>query len=44
MKIALFILAVVFVVLAASGCAPGPNQLSGSPDSDGKVAGFWKGL
>ncbi len=25
-------------------CAPGPNQLVGSPDDAGTVAGFWKGL
>ena len=44
MKTALVVFAVTFLVLAVSGCAPGPNQLSGSPGSDGQVAGFWKGL
>jgi hypothetical protein len=41
----------VFVPVAATlvlamvmGCAPGPNRLVDSPDEDGKVAGFWKGL
>lgn len=44
MKAALIIsLAVVCLPLLA-GCAPGPNQLVDSPDEEGKVAGFWKGL
>lgn len=39
------ILAIAVVCLALlAGCAPGPNQLVGSPDDQGKVAGFWKGL
>jgi hypothetical protein len=32
------------VILFTAGCAPGPNQLAGSPDDAGAVAGFWKGL
>lgn len=36
------ILLIVLVMLAA--CAPGPNDLAGTPDEDGKVAGFWQGL
>jgi len=40
------ILAVVLVAMlvALAGCAAGPNQLAGTPDDDGAVAGFWKGL
>ncbi len=40
--IALIVLALFLVLLA--GCAPGPNQLKGSPDPKGVVAGFWRGL
>ena len=40
----LAIIATVVVLVAVSGCAPGPNQLTDSPDGEGKVAGFWKGL
>ena len=40
------ILAVVLVVLLLGlvGCAAGPNDLAGTPDEEGKVAGFWAGL
>ena len=27
-----------------AGCAPGPNQLAGTADAEGEVAGFWVGL
>ncbi|NND72859.1 MAG: hypothetical protein HKN43_14875, partial [Rhodothermales bacterium] len=37
------VLAILFVVLL-SGCAPGPNELSGSPGSSGEIAGFWLGI
>ena len=36
------LLAIVLVLLA--GCAPGPNQLKGTPVPGGEVAGFWRGL
>jgi hypothetical protein len=32
------------VLLLAVSCAPGPNTLAGSPNEEGKVAGFWQGL
>ncbi len=32
----------LFFVL--SSCAAGPNMLEKTPDENGKVAGFWKGL
>jgi len=25
-------------------CAPGPNELEKTPNEEGKIAGFWKGL
>lgn len=32
------------IVLATCGCAPGPNDLAGTPDEEGSIAGFWLGL
>ena len=39
-------LAVVLVValLALSGCWAGPNDMTGVPNEQGQVAGFWQGL
>jgi hypothetical protein len=36
--------AVVVLLVALAGCAAGPNTLTGSPDPEGEVAGFWLGL
>jgi len=36
-------LALVALFLMAS-CAPGPNSAEKTPNAEGKVAGFWKGL
>ena len=33
----------LFIFVLAS-CAPGPNGLEKTPDSEGKVSGFFKGL
>ena len=35
---------VVLALLMLSGCAAGPNDLVNSPDREGNVAGFWRGL
>ena len=35
-------LALVLLILA--GCVAGPNEMTNSPDEEGKVAGFWQGL
>ena len=35
---------VVVVALLAWSCAPGPNAAEKSPNSEGKVAGFWLGI
>lgn len=40
-KVALILTAMVLVL---SSCAPGPNSLVGTPDAEGKTAGFWWGL
>ncbi len=44
MKKALMLAMAMVVLVAMAGCAPGPNQLAGSPDEEGELAGFWKGL
>jgi hypothetical protein len=39
------ILGIVFLLLfVLASCTPGPNSLEKTPDGEGKVAGFWKGL
>lgn len=38
--IAVILLLMVFLMT----CAPGSNDLEKTPDSEGKVAGFWKGI
>ena len=35
---------VVLLLFVVASCAPGPNTLEKTPDDEGKVAGFWKGL
>ncbi len=44
MKKIVFVLILVSLVLVLSACAAGPNQLRNTPDEDGEVAGFWRGL
>jgi hypothetical protein len=34
----------LILVLILSGCVAGPNKLEKTPNEEGKVAGFWKGL
>lgn len=41
-NILLLVLLVIPLILAA--CTAGPNALRNTPDEDGEVAGFWKGL
>jgi hypothetical protein len=39
------IIAIIFLLLLFMiACAPGPNDLEKTPNNEGKVAGFWKGL
>ena len=35
---------VILLIFVLASCAPGPNALEKTPDSEGKVAGFWKGI
>lgn len=44
MKNLFFVLAIALLMLGIAGCAAGPNEMVDSPDEDGKVAGFWRGL
>jgi len=41
-SIALVVIAIA--LLAASGCAPGPNSAEKTADTDGRTAGFFLGL
>jgi hypothetical protein len=38
-----FVLLVLCALLLAA-CTAGPNELTGTPDPEGEVAGFWLGL
>jgi len=42
-RVSLFIL-LVFLMFVFSSCVAGPNKLEKIPNTEGKVAGFWKGL
>lgn len=35
---------VFLLIFVLASCAPGPNDLEKTPDSEGKVSGFWKGI
>jgi hypothetical protein len=34
----------VLIAILASACAATPNDLAKTPDEDGEIAGFWRGL
>jgi hypothetical protein len=44
MKKLLIVVLLAFVLITIAGCTAGPNELSNSPNEEGKVAGFWQGL
>ena len=44
MKRILVLGTLALVLLMLAGCAAGPNEMTNSPDEEGKVAGFWQGL
>ena len=44
MKPFVAVLCLVALCLALASCAPGPNDLAGTPDAKGTVAGFRFGL
>ena len=43
MKLIAFLLALILLFILAA-CAPGPNNLKGTPGDKHSVAGFWLGL
>ncbi len=44
MKRAFLPIALVLLMVTLGACAAGPNELAGTRDEEGKVAGFWQGL
>lgn len=44
MRRSTLLIAVALSSLLLVGCAAGPNSLVGTPDAQGQVAGFWRGL
>jgi len=44
MKTLSLLIVLVLLVLLLAGCAATPNTLVNTPNSAGKVAGFWQGL
>lgn len=44
MKKIVLVVAVILVLLVLAGCAAQTNAQVGTPDTNGKVAGFWLGL
>ena len=44
MKTHVALAALLAVLVALAACTAGPNALTGTPDDDGRVAGFWHGL
>jgi hypothetical protein len=44
MKLTAFLLALTLLIVLTTACAPGPNNLKGTPGNKHSVAGFWLGL
>ena len=44
MRKALMTAIVGLTLIAAAGCAPGPNPMTDTPHDRGDIAGFWTGL
>lgn len=44
MKKLLLIGIILVVVFVVTGCTAGPNAFEDVPDTDGELAGFWRGL
>ncbi len=44
MKKMTFVIILMSIMVILSACAAGPNELRNTPDEDGEVAGFWKGI
>jgi hypothetical protein len=39
-----FILILMLISLMAAACTATPNELAKTPDEEGEIAGFWRGL
>lgn len=39
-----FVIILMSIMVLLSACAAGPNELRNTPDEDGEVAGFWRGI
>jgi uncharacterized membrane protein len=44
MRIAWTLVVVLAVLVTLTACVPGANDLAGTPNEKGDVAGFWQGL
>jgi hypothetical protein len=44
MKKSILLVLLLVIPLLLAACTAGPNELRNTPDEDGEVAGFWKGL
>jgi hypothetical protein len=44
MKFLSFVCICLVLVFLLTSCVGGPNELEKTPDDEGKIAGFWKGL
>ena len=44
MKTAKLLLILFLITFTLSACAPAPNELAKTPDEEGNIAGFWRGL
>lgn len=44
MKKTIILFAILITVLILSACTAGPNPMEKTTDSEGKTAGFWRGL
>ena len=34
----------LILLVSVAGCAASPNEMAGTPDAEGDIAGFWQGL
>lgn len=44
MKKSTIVLGIFLILVILAGCAPGPNNLADTPNSQGEIAGFWMGI
>ncbi len=44
MKIVSILGILLVLIFVLSSCVAGPNELEKKPNTEGKIAGFWKGL